>query len=138
MRKLLITLVALVFGFSAMCQNTFKEYSQIVALLQQHKTLSSDQYAHVVSYCQNLNMADLSESLGHELYVHFKKNDAANKQMLEISTNGNEKNLITLVEMMDVDLVSDEYTYEKLVADFPMFANNKSVEKRFFEVIDNE
>ncbi|MCR5568824.1 MAG: SH3 domain-containing protein [Paludibacteraceae bacterium] len=112
-------------------ERSYIEYLKITGLLERKKLLSASEYNYVISFLAKNNNDGLGEGLGASVFKHFRNNEKANKMILDIYRTNLDKNLLCLVEYMFIDL--DPYTYKKFIREFPMFAGNDAVRKRFLE-----
>ena len=112
-------------------ERSYIEYLKITGLLERKKLLSASEYNYVISFLAKNNNDGLGEGLGASVFKHFRNNEKANKMILDIYRTNLDKYLLCLVEYMFIDLYP--YTYEKFIKEFPMFAGNDAVRKRFLE-----
>lgn len=112
-------------------ERTYIEYYKITGLLERKKLLSASEYNYVVSFLLKNYNDGISEGLGGSIFKHFRNNEKANKMILDIYRTNLDKYLLGLAEYMFIDLYP--YTYEKFIKEFPMFAGNDAVRKRFLE-----
>lgn len=129
-------------------------YDKVSSLLKK-KVLSIAEYEYVFASAEALwHNASLGYGMSCDLYNHFRKNKVANKQILKMNPSRLEKCLLFLVEYMELqftegafdyfyhkdneDLDSNdgrvfENGYNRIIADFPMFAGNRAVKERLIE-----
>ena len=112
-------------------ERTYIEYYKITGLLERKKLLSGSEYNYVVSFLLKNYNDGISEGLGGSIFKHFRNNEEANKMILKLYRTNLDKYLLGLAEYMSIDLFT--YTYEKFIKEFPMFAGNDAVRKRFLE-----
>ena len=112
-------------------ERSYIEYLKITGLLESKKLLSASEYNYVISFLAKNNNDGLGEGLGASVFKHFRNNEKANKMILDIYRTNLDKYLLCLVEYMFIDLYP--YTYKKFIREFPMFAGNDAVRKRFLE-----
>ncbi|MBR4713370.1 MAG: SH3 domain-containing protein [Paludibacteraceae bacterium] len=126
-----------------------------VSPMLKKKVLSIDEYEYVFASAEALwNNASLGYGMAWDLYNHFCKNKVANKQILKMNPSQLEKHLPFLVEYMGLPLfVGNDYFYHgdngafesdnrrpfkdgynRVIADFPMFAGNRAVKERLIEM----
>lgn len=112
-------------------ERAYKEFYRIDNLLDNKKLLSADEYDYLLSFIEKNYYADLGEGFAMCTFEHFRKNKEANEQILKQYKSNQDKYLLILANSMSLYL--DPYTYEKFIEEFPMFANNDTVRKRFLE-----
>ncbi|MBQ4034594.1 MAG: SH3 domain-containing protein [Paludibacteraceae bacterium] len=112
-------------------ERTYIEYYKITGLLERKKLLSASEYNYVVTFLLKNYNDGISEGLGGSIFKHFRNNEEANKMILKLYRTNLDKYLLGLAEYMSIDLFT--YTYEKFIKEFPMFAGNDAVRKRFLE-----
>lgn len=121
-----------------------------VSPLLKKKVLSISEYEYVFSSAKELeHNASLGYGMSWNLYNHFRKNKVANERILKMNPSQLEKLLLFLVEYMELPLFTEndyfyhgdtdnrrpfEDGYNRVIADFPMFAGNRAVKERLIEM----
>lgn len=95
-------------------------------------------YNDFLTICDFINTntdESLSEGFGNTIFEYFKNNKSQNKVLLVFLNKKGEKYkddyLHMLIKAMCIDIQSNEYTYDRLIAEFEIFRNNERVKKSF-------
>lgn len=99
------------------------------------KNLNDTDYLIIDDFMMNNMDESLGEGVGGNLFEYFKNNKTQNKSLLVFLNKKGEKYkddyLHMLIKAMCIDIESNEYTYDRLIAEFEIFRNNERVKKSF-------
>lgn len=98
------------------------------------KLFESDYYIISEFLLKNRN-ASLSEEVGNVLFLYLKGSKSRNSDFFSFlkkkDISFRDQILVSLVEIMCIDLVDEHYTYEHVIYDFVILKNNAKVRNSF-------
>jgi hypothetical protein len=110
--------------------------------LRDKVSLDSSAYEELVSFLNTNNDESQSEEVGYLLYQFFKGNEEYNQsfeRFLSKKQNSMRDSILSaLIQIMCLDLGEDNYTYQRLIKDFPVFKNSEVVKSEFENCVDSE
>lgn len=107
-----------------------------------NKNLVEADYVFIVNFINNNNDESSSEEFGYTLFQYLRKNKSRNISFLNFISKRDKtyQNILLdkLIKIMCIDIGEENYTYEKLIKDFALFANNETIRKSLKSCAGNE
>jgi hypothetical protein len=108
--------------------------------MRSKKKLTDFDYQIICEFLQNNNDEALAEEVGYTFYEFFKMNMSENSKFKNYINELSNKNeiLITLVQIMCLDLGEDNYNSKNLQKDYPIFNGEFEALKSFKQCMSVE
>jgi hypothetical protein len=110
--------------------------------LRNKVSLDSIDYEGLVSFLITNNDESQSEEVGYLLYQFLNGNEQYNRSFEKfLSTKDaiiRDSILSSLIKILCLDLGEDNYTYQRLIKDFPLFKGNDASKSEFKNCMDSE
>jgi len=110
--------------------------------LRNKVSLDSIDYEGLVSFLNSNNDESQSEEVGYLLYQFLNGNEQYNRSFKNfLSTKKasiRDSILVSLIQILCLDLGEDNYTYQRLIKDFPIFRGNDVSKSEFKNCMDSE
>lgn len=118
-----------------------KEVNLLFEKISNKKSLNTKEYSSLSAYILKNNDASISENIGYLLFQYFQNNNKLSKEFatfLKTKTDDDKERLLSaMIQLMCIDLSEENYTYEKLIADFRFYDREAIAKKRFNECINS-
>lgn len=123
-------------------QSIDSNISSIIEKMKRKNQLFEKDYYIISEFLLNNKDESLAEEVGYALFAYLKGSRSRNSEFLSaLSKKGSaygDSVLVSLVEIMCIDLGEDKYTYEHAIEDFSLFKNNEAVRRAFKSCMDNK
>jgi len=110
--------------------------------LRNKVSLDSIDYEGLVNFLNKNNDESESEEVGYLLYQFLNGNEQYNRSFEKfLSTKDvsiRDSILSSLIKILCLDLGEDNYTYQRLIKDFPLFKGNDASKSEFKNCMDSE
>jgi hypothetical protein len=117
-----------------------KNIAVVLDKMKNKKKLTDFDYQIICEFLQNNNDEALAEEVGYTFYEFFKMNMSENSKFKNYINELSNKNeiLITLVQIMCLDLGEDNYNSKNLQKDYPIFNREYEALKSFEQCMNVE
>lgn len=118
------------------------DISKVSVKMQTNSKLTTTDYDCICDFLLNNNDEAKSEELGYILFEYLKNKPLNNRDFLSYlskkETSQKDMFLISLIQIMCIDIGEENYSYDTFIKDFYMFSNSSSTKKAFNDCMSNQ